>query len=274
MNMDVKQLEQKIHHLEDEVEIVRRLASFEDTSRGRKRIYRFIHAEKEHFPVTTLCRVCRVSRSAYYDWASSIRIPTMAQMHEAYLANAIFDVWKESYRRYGAPRIAAELMKKGYNVSERIVARIMAELHIEGICGRKKIKTTRRDPTKLPARDLVERDFTAGEPDALWLTDVTYIPTKEGWLYLCGVLDVFTRRLLGWSIADHLRTELCSDALLSAIGMRGLTSCPGTIFHSDHGCQYTSDEFEKLCCSYHITQSMGSVGDSYDDGKCMGIIQT
>ena len=118
----------------------------------------------------------------------------------------------------------------------------MTEIGIAGICGRKKVKTTRRDPDAQPAVDLVERDFSADAPTELWLTDVTYIPTDEGWLYLCSILDVFSRHLVGWSIADHLRTELCTDALEAAVLRRGRSDFAGTVLHSDHGCQYTSDD--------------------------------
>ena len=143
----------------------------------------------------------------------------------------------------------------------------MGLLGIAGICGRKKIKTTRRDPSHPLAADLVERDFSADAPDELWLTDITYIATDEGWLYLCSILDVFSRRLLGWSLADHMRTELCTDALDAAAMVRGRGRFAGTVLHSDHGCQYTSDDFKTRCQALGIVQSMGSVGDSYDN--CM-----
>ena len=132
-------------------------------------------------------------------------------------------------------------------------------------CGRRKLRTTWRDPAAKPAADLVERDFTADEPDELWVGDVTYIPTDEGWLFVASVLDVCTRMVVGWSIADHLRAELCSDALAAAGAGRGKGFFAGTVFHSDHGCQYTSGDFKACCERMGITQSMGTVGDSYDN---------
>lgn len=259
-------LRREVSRLTLEAEIARRLASFAyGGSHERVRIYRFIDQERKNFPLSVLCRVCRVSRSAYYAWAKRGEGPSDATITEAYLANDIFEIWTKSRRRYGAPRVTAALWKNGVEVAEKRVARIMAEIGIQGICGRKKMKTTRRDPTAVVDTDLVERDFTATAPDELWLTDVTYIPTDEGWLYLCSILDVFSRRLLGWSIAEHMRTELCTDALDAAAMVRGRTDFSGTVLHSDHGCQFTSDAFRRRCRALRIVQSMGGVGTSYDN---------
>ena len=234
---EVVVLRRRVDRLEKEAEIARRLAAFEDQGRpDRSRIWRFIEKESEHFAITTLCRVCRVSRSAYYDWLDRDQGPSEADLEEAVLANRIYDIWVKSHRRYGAPRITASLWKGGDRVNEKRVARLMGMLGIAGICGRKKIKTTRRDPSHPLAADLVKRDFSADAPDELWLTDVTYIASDEGWLYLCSILDVFSRRLLGWSMADHLRTELCTDALDAAAMVRGRHRFLGTVLHSDHGC--------------------------------------
>jgi putative transposase len=262
---EVAALRRRVRQLEDEVEITRRLAHFSEPGPERSRIWRFIERESAHFPLTALCRACGVSRSAYYAWAKKGEGPTEADLDEAHLANTIYDIWTKSRRRYGVPRVTAALLKKGTAVNEKRVARIMGELGIEGICGRRKVKTTRRDPAQTPAADLVERDFSADQPDELWLSDVTYIATDEGWLYLCSILDVFSRRLLGWSLADHLRTELCLDALNAAAMARGRRDFIGTVLHSDHGCQYTSEDFKKRCTQLSIVQSMGSVGDSYDN---------
>jgi transposase InsO family protein len=262
---EVVALRRRVSRLEEELEITRRLADFAEPGPERSRTWRFIERESAHFSLAALCRACRVSRSAYYAWAKKGEGPSQADLEEAALANEIFDIWKSSRRRYGVPRITAALLKKGTRLNEKKVARIMGELGIAGICGRKKVTTTRRDPDKVPAADLVERDFHADEPDELWLTDVTYIATDEGWLYLCSILDVFSRRLLGWSLADHMRTELCLDALHAAAMARGRRDFSGTVLHSDHGSQYTSDDFRARCKAMHIVQSMGTVGDSYDN---------
>jgi transposase InsO family protein len=262
---EVRALRRRVGQLEAEAEIARRLAASDERGPERERIYRFIDSETAHFAVSTLCRVCGVSRSAYYAWLSRGHGLGEATVEEAQLANRIYDIWRGSRRRYGAPRVTAALWKQGVTVSEKRVARLMVELGIAGKCGRRKVRTTRRDPAARPDADLVERDFSADQPDELWLGDVTYIPTGQGFLYLASVLDVFSRRLLGWSLADHLRTELCLDALTAAGAARGRQAFYGTVFHSDHGCQYTADEFRRRCRAMGIVQSMGTVGDSYDN---------
>jgi transposase InsO family protein len=261
----LRRLRRRVADLEAEQKIARRLAAFEDGPAGRERVYRFIVSESANFSVARLCRVCGVARSAYYDWLGHQGGPSETLVAEAYLADRIFEIWRRSRGRYGAPRVTAALRKQGVEVNEKRVARLMGELGIAGRCGRRKIRTTWRDPGAKPAADLVERDFTADEPDELWVGDITFIPTDEGWLFVASVLDVCTRRVVGWSIADHLRAELCSDALTAAAASRGRAFLAGTVFHSDHGCQYTSSEFKACCDRMGVTQSMGTVGDSYDN---------
>ena len=251
--------------MEAEAEIARRLAGFEMPGPERERIYRFIESEMAMFAVRTLCKVAKVSPSAYYAWRSRPEGPSEALLEEAGLADRIFDIWRRSRGRYGAPRVTAALLKAGVKANEKRVARLMAELGIAGKSGRRKLRTTWRDPAAMPASDMVERDFTAETPDELWVGDITYVPTDEGWLFVASVLDVCTRMMVGWSIADHMRTELCTDALAAAAATRGKSSFAGTVFHSDHGCQYTSAEFKTYCKQMMIVQSMGTVGDSYDN---------
>ncbi|MGH8981777.1 MAG: IS3 family transposase, partial [Acidimicrobiales bacterium] len=259
-------LAREVGRLREQAAITRRLAAFDDQGPGgRERIYRFVTAERENFSVLALCSVCGVSRSAYYAWASQSGEVPAATLEEATLANAAFDAWKRSKGAYGSPRVTVALWREGVPASSKRVAKLMAEIGIAGACGRKKMKTTRRDPTATPATDLVHRHFTADDLDGLWLTDLTYIDTDEGWLYLSSVMDVFSRRLLGWSIADHMRTELCTDALRAAAMVRGRADFTGTVLHSDHGSQFTSDDFKKRCRALHVVQSMGTVGDSYDN---------
>ncbi len=230
------------------------------------RIYRFIDCQKAEFEITILCRVCEVATSSYYAWAKADRAgPDGPTWDEAILANRIYDIWARSRGRYGVPRVTAQLWRQGLQVNHKRVERIMATLGLQGACGRRKLRTTVRDPLAAPAPDLVRRDFTSAELDALWIGDVTYIPTDEGWLYLATVIDTCSRRLLGWSMADHLRTELCADALNAAGLTRRRCRFRDLIFHSDHGCQYTSGDYKKLCRAMGITQSMGTVGDSYDN---------
>jgi len=230
------------------------------------RIYRFIDCQRAEFEVKILCRVCEVTTSAYYVWAKAQEAGAdEATWDEAILANRIHDIWARSRGRYGVPRVTAQLWRGGTPVNHKRVERIMADLGLQGACGRRKLRTTVRDPAAAPAADLVQRNFAASQTDTLWIGDLTYIPTDEGWLYLATVIDTCSRRLLGWSMADHMRTELCTDALSAAGLTRGRCRFGDLIFHSDHGCQYTSTDYKKLCRAMGITQSMGTVGDSYDN---------
>jgi len=231
------------------------------------RVFAFVCRQKADFAVKTLCRVCQVSTSGYYDWAARERAgPTEAQVAEAELVGQIRLVHKASRGRYGAPRVTAQLARDGVRVNHKRVERLMAREGLQGRSARRKVRTTVSDPTAIPAPDLVERSFEQAELNVVWLGDVTYIPTDEGWLYLANILDACSRRSLGWSMADHLRTELCLDALDAAVGTRGgKVSIAGVIFHSDHGCQYTAGEYRAACSAYGITQSMGTVGDSFDN---------
>jgi len=230
-------------------------------------IYEFIASQKAEFPIVMLCRVCEVSRSTYSAWAFKKHSGALCEevQDEAYLANEIFNIWKKSKRRYGAPRVAHKLWDNGVHVSYKKVARIMAQIGISGICGRRKLITTRRDPSHLPASDLVMRNFNTQAPDELWVGDITYIATREGWMYVASVIDVYSRRLIGWSIDDHMMAELCTRAICQAAQCRKRSRFAGTIFHSDKGCQYTSNDFAKQCAAMGIVQSMGTKGDSYDN---------
>ena len=258
-------LGRRVRQLEDEKAISQRLAGFTDQAPAAERRYRFIASQEGQFAVRTLCRVCQVSASAYYAWRRRGEGPTGATVAEAYLANEIFDIWVSSRRRYGSPRVTAALRAAGRVVSEKTVAALMAALGIAGLSGRRKLRTTVRDPSQPPAPDLVRRKFSATRANQLLVGDITYLPTDEGYLYLASVLDVFSRRLIGYSIADHMRAELCTDALRMAAHTRAKARFTDTIFHSDHGAQYTSAEFKKACTLLGITQSMGTVGDSYDN---------
>lgn len=258
-------LRARVVRLEAEVTILRRLAELPGGGPERERIYGFVDAHSGELPVGLLCRVCKVSRSAFYAWRAGRDRQVGAAWDEAVMADRIFEIWAKSRGAYGSPRVTHALWKEGIVISEKRVARLMAELSIAGASGRAKIRTTRRDPTATPAADLLERDFTATSPDQRWAGDITYIPTGEGFIYLADVIDIYSRRLLGWSIAEHLRTEICTDALAAALATRGRQRLDGTIFHSDHGCQYTSGEFGRFCTRAGIIQSMGTVGDSYDN---------
>jgi transposase InsO family protein len=204
------------------------------------RIFAFVAAQKADFPIRTLCRVCKVSASGFYAYAARLAAgPGPAAAARAVIAGHITRVHAASRRRYGSPRVTAQLAREGIVVNHKAVEREMARQGLAGRCSRRKIRTTRRDPSQVPAADLVRRDFTRERTDQLWIGDATYIWTDEGWCYLATVVDACSRRLLGWSITDHLRTELCLDALLAAVAARGgrRNLAAGIVFHTDHGTQ-------------------------------------
>ncbi len=179
-------------------------------------------------------------------------------------------VHRDSRGTYGAPRIHAELAAEGLRIGRKRVARLMRTVGLQGI-SRRKFRTTVRDETARPAPDLVERQFTAAGPDRLWVADITYVPTWAGFLYLAVVLDAWSRRVIGWAMASHLRTELVLAALDMALAQRRPSE---VIHHSDHGCQYTSLAFGRRCRDAGVRPSMGSVGDAYDNAMCESFFAT
>jgi putative transposase len=181
------------------------------------------------------------------------------------LGDRLEALWRASHETYGRPRLQADLHDENIHASDKRIARLMRERMIVGASRRKGFKTTIRDLDARPAPDLVERKFTATAPNQLWVADITYVPTSSGFLFLAVVLDVFSRRVVGWAMATHLRTELVLDALNMAIYRRKPDS---VIHHSDQGCQYTSIAFSKRCGEANIRPSMGSVGDCYDNAMC------
>jgi putative transposase len=192
-------------------------------------------------------------------------------VEDAALTETISEIHVWSRGTYGAPRIHAELADCGVKVGRKRVARLMRSAEIQGVTRRKKIFTTRRDSTARPAPDLVDRDFTTDGPDRLWLSDITYVPTDVGYLYLAIVLDAWSRRVIGWSMANHLRTELVLAALNMALQQRKPSN---VIHHSDQGCQYTSIAFGQRCLEEGVRPSMGSVGDCYDNAMCESFFAT
>ena len=196
--------------------------------------FRLIDQEKAHHAVSLLCRVLGVSRAGFYAWRS--RPPSARAVADQALLEQIRAIHLRSRATYGAPHIHAELrLDYGEHVGRKRVARLMRVAGLVGCHRRRSRGLTRRDPHAAPVPDLVERVFTADRPDQLWVADITYIPTWSGWLYLAVVLDVWSRRVVGWAMADHLRTELVVDALDMAIWQR--RPAEGLVHHSDQGCQ-------------------------------------
>ncbi len=225
--------------------------------------YRAEHA------VATMCRVLEVSTSGYYAWQS--RTPSKRSVDDAVLQAEIEAIHCHSRATYGVPRVHAELRAEGTYVSRKRVARLMRRSGLEGASRRKKAWTTKRNREARLAPDLVKRDFSSEGPDRLWVSDITYIPTWTGFLYLAVVLDAWSRKIVGWSMATHLRTELVLDALNMALGQRRPDD---VIHHSDQGCQYTSIAFGLRCKEAGVRPSMGSVADCYDNAMCESFFAT
>jgi putative transposase len=225
--------------------------------------YIFIAQVCSDLPVATCCRVMKVSTSGFYAWQANP--VSEKEMSDAFLTNTIVDIHRMSRRSYGSPRVHAELrLGQDTCCSRKRVERLMKEAGISGVYRRKGRGCTRRDPAAEPADDLVNREFDPAVPDRLWVMDVTEHPTEEGKLYLAVVIDAFSRRVVGWSIADHIRSELVVDALQMAIWRRRPPKGT-TIAHSDHGSTYTSWAFGRRLRAAGILGSMGSIGDCFDN---------
>jgi putative transposase len=201
-------------------------------------MYSFIAEEKanprSHWSVAEMCRVLGVSRAGFYDWETRPRC--RRDLDDDHLAVEIEAIWECSARTYGAPRVHAWLARQGFRVGRKRVARIMRQRDWLGVSGRRRVRTTIVDRKATAASDLVARNFDSAAPDVTWAGDITYIPTGEGWLFLSTLLDLFSRKVIGWGVADHLRTPLVSSALEMAVARRG-GHVDGVRFHSDRGCQ-------------------------------------
>jgi putative transposase len=214
-----------------------------------------------HVPVTLACRALGLSRSWFYKWRS--RPQTARGVRRTVLATRITELFDASGRTYGSPRITLDLRAEGWQVSVNTVARLMAEL---GLAGRAKPRRRRgltRQGKRPVARDLVRRQFDAVAPDVLWCGDMTEIGTDEGKCYLATVIDMFSRRMLGYAIGDRHDAGLVVDALRMAVTTRG--GVDGVIFHSDRGSEYTSEQFGHACARMGVVQSMGRVGSALDN---------
>jgi putative transposase len=233
-------------------------------------VYRFVEREKATLPVRTMCRMLGVSPSGYYAWAG--RGPSARAVADAILMGSIRRAHAIGRGTYGAPRVHAELRAHGVRVGRKRVARLMAADGLAGISRRRSLRTTVRDRAVSTAPDLVERDFTAPGPDRLWVADITYLPTRAGFCYLAAITDAWSRRVVGWSMAGHLRTELVTTALDMALARRRPDA--GLIHHSDHGTQYTSLAFGRRLRESGIAASMGSVGDCYDNAMAESFFAT
>ena len=227
-------------------------------------------ANQACFSIAPMARVLGVSKAGYYAWLR--RPPSAHAAADAALLKRVRTVHASSRQTYGAPRVHADLRAGGEKHGRKRIARLMRAAGVVGACHRHGgPTTTRRDKEARPAPDLVDRNFTASGPNQLWIADITYLPTATGFLYLAVVLDVWSRKVIGWSMANHLRAELVLGALEMAIGQRRPRD---VVHHSDQGSQYTSLAFGKRCSEAGVRPSMGSVGDAYDNAMAESFFST
>ena len=229
-----------------------------------------MNANRADHTVKMMCTVLKLSRTGYYKWLKRGESDRERRDHE--LIDHILRIHRETRGIYGAPRIHTELRATGIKVGKKRVARLMREIGICGVTRRKKWRTTIRDPKARPASDLVEREFRAAEADQLWVADITEIPTRSSKLYLATVIDVWSRKVVGWSMSPRMPAELVVKALEMAMERRGYPR--GVIHHSDQGSQYTSQQFKELCDELQVQISMGSVGDCYDNAMAESFFAT
>jgi len=227
-------------------------------------------AHQATFPIAVMARVLGVSGSGFHAWRQR---PTSAHaVADTALLKRVRTIHASSRETYGAPRVHAELRAGGEKHGRKRIARLMRAAGLVGASRRRHgVTTTRRDRDGRPVPDLVNRNFVASRPDELWVADITFVPTATGFLFLAVVLDAWSRKIVGWSMANHLRADLVIDALEAAVGQRR----PGeVIHHSDQGSQYTSLAFGKRCAEAGVRPSMGSVGDAYDNAMCESFFAT
>jgi putative transposase len=233
--------------------------------------YRLIAAEKAELPIAFMCARLGVSRSGYYAWQR--RGPSARARANAALTGTIRQIHTASRGTYGAPRVHAELADAHpVHCGRKRVARLMRAAGLAGICRRRATRTTQREEGAAVAADLVQRAFAADRPDRLWVADITYLPTGQGFLYLAVILDACSRRVVGWAMAEHLKTALVLNALEMALWHRRPPA--GLVHHSDQGCQYTSLAFGQRSRQAGISLSMGAVGDCYDNAMAESFFAT
>ena len=224
--------------------------------------FAFVKEHRKQWPVAAICRVLKVSRSGFFAW--SRRPPSQRQRRQEELLRKIKQVHQENRELYGSPRVHRALLIDGQSVSRNTVAKLMRQEKIRARTKRRFVPRTTDSTHQQPvARNLLDRNFTAERPDRKWVADITYVPTQEGWLYVAAVLDLFSRRIVGWSMANHMQTDLVSDALQMALQQR--SPAAGLLHHSDRGVQYASDGYQHLLANHSIQVSMSGKADCWDN---------
>jgi len=225
---------------------------------------RYIDAHRDEFGVEPICRTLEMAPSTYYSAKS--RPASARALRDAVMLQVLMVLWVANRKVYGAHKLWKAARRAGHGIGRDQVARLMRELAIEGVSRRRKrVFTTRQDPDALRAPDLVNRNFTADRPDALWVTDLTYVPTRSGMAYVCFIVDAFSRRIVGWRVASNMRTAMVLDALEMARRSRGCRRLIGLVTHSDAGSQFTSVRFTERLEEIGARPSIGTVADSYDN---------
>jgi putative transposase len=232
--------------------------------------FRVIEAEKAHHPVSRIASTLGVTRAGYHAWKR--RGPSLRACEDARLKELLEKAFAASHETYGAPRLQVDLAEQGVHVGRKRVARLMRELGIVGVSRRGRRRVLRSAAETAAAPDLVRRRFTATARDELWVADITYIPTWEGWLFLAAIMDIYTKRIVGWSMRDDLKADLVVDALGMAVTMRRPET--GLIHHSDRGGQYRSLALGRTLRDSGIMASMGSRGDAYDNAAAESFMAT
>lgn len=232
--------------------------------------YRFIQDNARHFAVRTMCRVLQVRPAGYYAWLG--RKPTQRQVRRLTLIERIRTVHEQSRGTYGSPRVHRELAAIGVSVCENTVAKVMKQQQIRSKIKRRFVLTTDSNHTQAPAANLLDRQFDVPLPDRVWCSDITFVPTRKGWLFLALVMDLCSRKIVGWAMADHMRSELVCDALLMALRRR--RPGPGLLHHSDRGVQYASGVYQDLLAKHGMICSMSRRGDCYDNAPTESVIST
>jgi len=226
----------------------------------------FIDANRDELGVEPICTALQVAPSTYYAAKHREAEPSARARRDAAMSSILMVLWVANRKVYGARKLWKAARRDGHDIGRDQVARLMRQLGIRGVSRqRRKVFTTRADPAALRPPDLVRRDFTACRPNALWVTDLTYVPTRSGMAYVCFIVDAFSRRIVGWRVAAHMRTEMVLDALEMARAARGAGRLVGLIAHSDAGSQFTSVRFTERLDEIGARPSIGTVADSYDN---------
>jgi putative transposase len=225
----------------------------------------FIDENRDEFGVEPICKVLRVAPSTYYAAKKRAEAPSVRAVRDAAMMQVLLALWVANRKVYGAHKLWKAARRAGHEIGRDQVARLMRKLDIRGVTRRRKVFTTRADPDAWRAPDLVNRVFRADRPDALWVTDLTYVPTRSGMAYVCFIVDAFSRRIVGWRVAAHMRTDMVLDALEMARRARGARRLIGLITHSDAGSQFTSVRFTERLEEIGARPSIGTVADSYDN---------